>query len=312
MYSYSLTQWVLFFFWYCFLGWVWECFYVSLKYTWEKKKWTFINRGFLHGPLIPIYGFAAITILLATIQLRENTLEVYLIGALTATLYELVTGTVMEKIFKVKYWDYSDLPLNYHGHICLFVSLFWGVLSILLVKIIHVPIENILLQIPSFPCEIVAFSLMVVLGYDFRTSFSEAMDLKEILHSLTENNNTIKHLEHRFNAMVAFSPLLDKNDLLELKLTANERITYNIEKLHRHYKDRIIRLKELVLLPEFDELPDRIEVFAKLDACRRTLIEKNNKMYLRALNQLKRNPIVKSVKYQEAMELLHDLIKKKD
>lgn len=107
------------------MGWIWECFYVSFKCALEKKKWSFINRGFLHGPVIPIYGVAAIAILLTTIQLRENTIAIYVIGALTATLFELVTGSVMERLFKVKYWDYTDLPLNYHGHICLFVSLFW-------------------------------------------------------------------------------------------------------------------------------------------------------------------------------------------
>ena len=90
-YSYSLTQWILFFFWYCFLGWIWECLFVSVKRAWKNKKWEFVNRGFLRGPVIPIYGFAAITILLATIQVRENTIAIYVLGALTATLFELVT-----------------------------------------------------------------------------------------------------------------------------------------------------------------------------------------------------------------------------
>ena len=61
MYNYSLTQWILFFFWYCFLGWIWECLFVSAQRAWKNKKWEFVNRGFLHGPIIPIYGFAAIT-----------------------------------------------------------------------------------------------------------------------------------------------------------------------------------------------------------------------------------------------------------
>ena len=127
MYSYTFIQWILFFFIYCFLGWIWECLYVSIKGSYRNKKWTFVNRGFLNGPFIPIYGFAAISILLTTIHLRTNTIAVFIIGALTATLFELITGYFMEKIFKVKYWDYSDRPLNFKGYICLHVSIFLGI-----------------------------------------------------------------------------------------------------------------------------------------------------------------------------------------
>lgn len=271
MYSYSLTQWVLFFFWYCFLGWIWECLFVSAQRAWKNKKWEFVNRGFLHGPVIPIYGFAAITILLATIQVRENTTAIYVLGALTATLFELITGTVMERLFKVKYWDYSDMPLNYHGHICLFVSLFWGAFSVLLVRIIHVPVENLMMQIPSFLCEAFAFTFMPIFAYDITVSFNEAMDLREVLESLSENNETVKRLERRFDAIVAFTPVPDMDEIHELKL--------RLEKLEMH---------------------------------RKRIMEKSNKQFLRAMNQLKRNPGAKSEKYREMMELLYKLLENRD
>lgn len=245
MYSYSLTQWVLFFFTYCFFGWIWECFYVSVTHAWKDKKWKFINRGFLHGPLIPIYGFASITILLATIRLREDTLAVYVLGALTATLFELVTGTAMERMFEVKYWDYSNLPLNFHGHICFFVSLFWGFFSVLLVQVIHVPIERLLLKLPEFACEVVAFLLTAVFAYDASQSVNEALDLREVLRTLSEHNEKVRRLESRVNARLAFSPL-----------------------------------------------PDR--------------------QYLRALRQLKRNPGARAAKYEETLEQLKELLKKRD
>ena len=270
-YSYSLTQWILFFFWYCFLGWIWECLFVSVKRAWKNKKWEFVNRGFLRGPVIPIYGFAAITILLATIQVRENTIAIYVLGALTATLFELVTGTVMERLFKVKYWDYRDMPLNYHGHICLFVSLFWGAFSVLLVQIIHVPVENLLMQVPSFLCEAFAFVFMAIFAYDTTVSFNEAMDLREVLESLSENNETVKRLERRFDAIVAFTPVPDIDEINELKL--------RLEKLEMH---------------------------------RKRIMEKSNKQFLRAMNQLKRNPGAKSEKYQEMMELLYKLLENRD
>mgnify|MGYP003507978539 FL=1 len=311
-YSYSLTQWILFFFWYCILGWIWECLFVSVKRAWKNKKWEFVNRGFLRGPVIPIYGFAAITILLATIQVRENTIAINVLGALTATLFELVTGTVMERLFKVKYWDYSDMPLNYHGHICLFVSLFWGAFSVLLVRVIHVPVENLLMQVPSFLCEAFAFALMAIFAYDTTTSFNEAMDLREVLESLSENNETVKRLERRFDAIVAFTPEPDIDDLRDMQRSAKEHMIYNVERLRWKSEERINQLKGHLLLPEYDSLPDKQEILEKLEMHRKQIIEKSNKQFLRAMNQLKRNPGAKSEKYQEMMELLYKLLENRD
>lgn len=238
MYDYSLIQWILFFFWYCFLGWIWECSYVSLVQARKKKKWEFINRGFLHGPLIPIYGFAAITILLATIRLRENTLAVYVVGALTATLFELVTGTVMERLFKVKYWDYSNLPLNYKGHICFFVSLFWGFFAVILVQMIHVPVEKVLFRVPKIVSEIIAFVLTAVFAYDTAASFDEGMDLRAILEEIAENNETVQKLEKRLDAVVAFSPIPDLKNLpskQEILEQFENHVKHNFERHNKRY-----------------------------------------------------------------------------
>ena len=309
MYSYSITQWTLFFFWYCFLGWIWECSYVSMRQAWQNKKWKFINRGFLHGPVIPIYGFAAITILLTTIGVRESTAAVYVIGALTATLFELVTGTGMEHLFKVKYWDYSDMPLNYNGHICLFVSLLWGFFSVVLVKLIHVPIESLLLQAPTFLCEIAAFSLMAVFAYDTATSFNEAMDLRDVLESLSEHNETVKRMERRFDAIVAFTSIPDMDEIREMGLSAKENLIYRVEKLRWKNEEHLNRLKEHLQLPEFDELSERQELLEKLEFYRKRIMEKSNKQFLHAVSQLKRNPNAKSAKYQEMLEVLKGLLK---
>ena len=144
MYLYSLSQWLLFFFFYCFCGWVWESCYVSAK----RRQW--VNRGFLHGPMLPIYGTGAIIILLAAIPVRENPALVFLLGMLAATALEYVTGAAMEALFKVRYWDYSQQPFNLGGHICLTCSLAWGAFSVLLVRFLHPPVEALVLRLPGF------------------------------------------------------------------------------------------------------------------------------------------------------------------
>ena len=81
-YQYTFIQWLLFFFIYCFLGWVWESCYVSIK----KREW--INRGFLHGPMLPIYGSGAIIVLLCTIGVRDQVILIFIFGMTGATILE--------------------------------------------------------------------------------------------------------------------------------------------------------------------------------------------------------------------------------
>ena len=138
MYVYTPGQWALLFFFYCFCGWVWESCYVSAK----QRHW--VNRGFLHGPLLPIYGSGAIIILFATLPVADNFWLVYFLGMLAATALEYVVGAVMEQLFKVRYWDYTKQPFNLHGYICLTSSIAWGFFSDLLIYVIHPPIDKLL------------------------------------------------------------------------------------------------------------------------------------------------------------------------
>ena len=74
MQEYDLSQWVLFFFLYSFLGWIWESCYVSVR----KHRW--VNRGFMHGPMLPLYGSGAMVVLIVTIPVRDNILLVFLMN----------------------------------------------------------------------------------------------------------------------------------------------------------------------------------------------------------------------------------------
>jgi uncharacterized membrane protein len=212
MYSYSFVQWLLFFYIYCFWGWVWESCYVSVM----QRKW--VNRGFLNGPFMPIYGFGAITILLATIPVKDNLVLVFIFGLIGATILEYFTGLIMVKLFRVKYWDYSNEPFNLNGHICLLCSLVWGGFSILMVKVFHQPIEHIILLIPITLSEVLFFVLTIIIAVDITESIRKAMGLKEILMNLTENNTEIKRIEKRLDAVVA----IIGNDIKALKEKTQE------------------------------------------------------------------------------------------
>ena len=93
MYVYTMGQWLLFFFLYCFLGWVWESCYVSAK----QRQW--VNRGFLHGPMLPIYGFGAVIILWATLPVRQSLPLIFLLGTLAATVLEIGRASCRERVY---------------------------------------------------------------------------------------------------------------------------------------------------------------------------------------------------------------------
>ena len=82
------------------------------------------------------------------LPVKDNLLLVYCSGVVAATLLEYVTGYIMERLFKVRYWDYSSQKFNLHGYICLTSSIAWGFLTIFMTEIIHRPIERFVLNLP--------------------------------------------------------------------------------------------------------------------------------------------------------------------
>ena len=199
MHVYTTGQWVLLFFFYCFCGWVWESCYVSLR----QHRW--VNRGFLHGPLLPIYGSGAIIILFATLPVENDLRLVWLLGMLAATVLEYVTGAVMERLFQVRYWDYSKQKFNLNGHICLSSSIAWGFFSILLVRFLHPPVGRLLADVPAWLVDPAAIVLTAVFSADVVRSVQDALDLKEILTRVTEENEDLRRLAKRAEVAAAFA-----------------------------------------------------------------------------------------------------------
>ena len=146
MYIYTWYQWLLFFFIYCFIGWIIESTYVSLKCG------HFVNRGFLRLPLLPLYGSGAIIMLWVSLPFQNNLFLVFLSGMIGASALEYVTGWTMERLFKMKYWDYTNNPFNINGYICLGTSIAWGFLTIVLTEFIHRPVETVVLDLNPIVC----------------------------------------------------------------------------------------------------------------------------------------------------------------
>ena len=199
MYHYSIIQWLFFFYFYCFVGWCIESAYVSLH---QKR---LVNRGFMKGPFLPLYGSGGIMMLVVSMPFQEHLVLVYIAGCIGATVLEYVTGVTMEALFKVRYWDYSDKKFNFQGHICLGTSLAWGLLTILMTRLVHRPVEQLVLRIPTTALTIVTLALTVGIACDFALSFKAAMDLRDVLIMMEKAREEMMHIQKRLDVIIALA-----------------------------------------------------------------------------------------------------------
>lgn len=309
--GYTVSQWLLFFVIYCFIGWVWECCYVSVL----QKKW--VNRGFMHGPFLPIYGSGAIVILFTTLPVRNNIILIYIFGMLSATILEYCTGACMEKLFKVRYWDYSNQPLNLNGHICFFVSLGWGAFSVVLVKFAHLPIERMVLSIPDTVTDIVTLIITIYVAVDFTQSFNEAMDLRAMLIKLSESNEQIRRLEKRVEVISAVvedeKQKYAENKALK-KQTQREWIEETLNRTREEKNRRMQQLEEQAKLyfsklkPDSEEEKNYMQELTKL---RQKLHMQTDKEYKSLRKILERNPGAVSRIQTDALREIREMFQMK-
>lgn len=133
---------LLYFIIYSFLGWCLESVYKTIL---EKR---FVNSGFLYGPLCPIYGFGAVIMILIFGLLPQNVFIIFLSSMILLTIWEYIVGVILEKLFKTKYWDYSNVKFNINGRVCLKNSIYWGILGVVFIFIIHPVVYKIINMLP--------------------------------------------------------------------------------------------------------------------------------------------------------------------
>lgn len=163
---------------YSFIGWLIEMIYVSIK---SKKIY---NRGFLIGPYCPIYGVSALLMILLLSKYKNDFVILFLVGIVISSFLEYITSYLMEKIFKARWWDYSNKPFNIDGRVCLINSLLFGILCILLVVFINPFIVNSLNKIPSSFINIIAYILMILFIIDFTVSFKIIFNIKKSTYNI--------------------------------------------------------------------------------------------------------------------------------
>lgn len=340
MHVYTPEQWLLLFYFYCLCGWIWESCFVSCK----QRRW--VNRGFLHGPWLPIYGSGAIIILFATLPVKGSAIGIALMGTFAATLLEYVTGAVMERIFKMRYWDYSNQPCNLNGYICLTSSIGWAGFSWLLVRVIHPPIDRLLQDIPFYLTGPLAGALTVLFVWDVVTSVRQALDLRELLTKLTEENEELRRLAKRAEVVSALADddlrkFRERTELQRVMLTLRmeelqaerrERSDRRKAALDAALEERLRRRSEARLssldsvrealekgiaqaglspmvggVPAEDLKRELREAIEKLERARKTVQSRESRRYRQAARILRGNPSARAPRHGEALRSLRDV-----
>lgn len=163
---------------YAFLGWIVETTYVSVPTG------KFVHRGFLYGPIIPIYGFGALSILFILMPFSSSPIFIFLLGILLTSVLEYITSYVMEKIFDMRWWDYSQRKFNINGRICLRNSILFGLLSLVLVEFIHPNMEIFLQSFSDKQLYQFAKISIFFVFIDFLLSVMNVIDFKENLQKV--------------------------------------------------------------------------------------------------------------------------------
>ncbi len=197
---------------YSLFGWITETIYAG----WEEHR--FVNRGFLNGPFCPIYGFG-IVLLLTTLRPFFDNLPLLFLGSVALTsILEYFTGWVLETVFNHKWWDYSNRSFNLNGRICLRFSLYWGIAAMLIIKVVHPWVTQIVDKIPLQIGELGLYSLGLYFMTDMVYTLTSLAALRSLLNEI-----------HEF--------ALDAVDRLEvIKDNSVEAIEENVEDLKARYE----------------------------------------------------------------------------
>lgn len=156
----TLISYFLYFMIYSFLGWVYESTLCSIT---GKK---LVNRGFLNGPICPVYGFGAVLIVLVFYAKETSLLPLFLSSMVLTSVVEYFTAVLLEKLFHARWWDYSGRPFNIHGRVYLTGAVVFAALSVLIIRFLHPSVELLVGTLSSSSKLMISSTLFILLLLD--------------------------------------------------------------------------------------------------------------------------------------------------
>ncbi len=258
VHQYSLYEYLWFFVIYAIGGW---CLEVSYHVV---TKGHFINRGFLNGPVCPIYGFGMIIVIICLLPLKDNKVIMFFGSIVLATLLELVTGFLLEKLFHERWWDYSKEPFNFHGYICLKFSIEWGIACLIVVDVIHAFFAGIIKHFPKVPGVILLVVCLAVFAADCIVTVMTIRGFNNRLRLMNEIGGRIRKLSENMGEDITDATLHGieksrevKEQLDDTKEKIDERSAAVKKDLEE--KKRLINERSEAVLQGLDEKSDEFK-----------------------------------------------------
>jgi uncharacterized membrane protein len=275
-----------------------EVIYAALK---EGK---FINRGFLNGPLCPIYGFGVIAVVNFLKPVQNNLFLLFFGSVFIASAIELTAGFVLEKIFRQKWWDYSEVPFNIGGYICPLFSMMWGIACLVIVDQIHPMIVNMAVHIPELASLIILLILSIVLVIDLVATVNTILKINKKLEHIEDLSLLIRKSTDELGGNLATGVIAlsaKKDELEELAEHKKEEIVEKITQAKKNIEVNNITRKQKL----YEALEHREKALAELKKANKEILEAG---IFGQRRLLKAFPNIKSTQHNESLKKLKDHI----
>lgn len=284
-----MSDYLLYFFIYSFLGWVCESIYCSCL---QKK---IVNRGFLNGPICPVYGVGALIVILGLWSYRDNMIAVFVLGFILTSVLEYITATVLEKLFHAKWWDYSNYKFNIDGKVCLLNSTMFGFLSLFVIEILHPFVIDVLSRMNSVVLYVFLVLAMIAMIADLIVT-------TKALNTLTVKVDIFDNIIEDMRKIQSKLELYEEEEFIQKLKQAPEEL---IEKM------RAIKINDIELDDIFDELDMALD--EKIDEIQAKFKSLKERAYVhrRLINAFPNMKSVRSTKRDAHLQYIKELLKDK-
>lgn len=210
---------------YSAVGWAYETALCSAQ---ERK---FVNRGFLNGPLCPVYGFGAVALIFC-LRGIENIPALFVAGAVLTCTVEYITSYVLERSFGARWWDYSHMRFHLHGRICLLGAVVFGAFSVVLLRWLHPVVSGLTDRLSDMAVLLLSAALFAGVAFDTYMTVSHLINL----------NSRLREIQQALNEFIEQS----KKQRAELKLALQEGIERGMERSFEKSRAFSERVSELL------------------------------------------------------------------
>ncbi len=229
---------------YSFLGWLMETTLVSL----QSKK--IINRGFFMGPYCPIYGTGGVLLLILS-PYKDSPFLVFILSIVICSIIEYLTSYILEMIYKVRWWDYSNRMFNLNGRVCLFNSICFGLLGMLMVSYLNPVFLNLITSLSDTILTIIALTILIITLIDMSITFSIMFDIRKTIINLKDktitnifkkNQDNTEEVSKRVKSILKEKSIIHKhlsNAFSDLKVYKNNFFAKTEELLKRKREQKL-------------------------------------------------------------------------